>query len=251
MNRGQSSRWDILRNVRTAVRSPHDVRDEGQPRGWERQRDDVRPPANNPPPPPSRPPFGYPQHYPSDPGPHSGHGPWYNSSPPLPQDSPPSLYNQNQQGQYQAGSNPQGYCPQPPPNRYQSTYPQTYGQNQGYINSPSPASHPLHNSTYQQQPMSSTGQSYRAGQGAYPASYNQAAYPPPSNSYSPPLYSHPDTQGTHGPGQNPNLAGPSYSTHSDGGSLTRTATAPPNLHCEHRDPGDGLYVATSFNIRQS
>ena len=237
MSRGQSSKWDILENVRTAVRSSHDIRDEGQPRGWERQRTDVRPPANNPPPPPSRPPYPYPQHYTSDPGPHSGHGPWHNSPHPLPQDSPPSLYNQ---GQYQAGSNPQGYGPPPPSDRYQPTFSQTYGPNQGHFGHPPPASHLPYNQTYQQQPMSSTGQSYQAGQGGYPAPHNQAAYQPAGNSYSPPLQSPHETQGTQGPGQNTNFAGPSYHPHSNGGSLTRTVTAPANSHCEHRDPGNGL-----------
>ena len=225
MSGGQGSRWGTIRNIRTVLRSSQ-VRDEGQPRGWERQRDDVRPPASNPPPPSSRPPYGNSQHYPSDPGPHSGHGPWQNSPHPLPQDSPPSLYNQ---GQYQAGSNPQGYGPPPPSDRYQPTFSQTYGQNQGHFGHPPPASYSPYNPTYQQQPMSSTGQSYQAGQGGYPAS--QAAYQPAGNSYSPPLQ---------GPGLNPNFAGPSYPTHSNGGSMTRTVTAPAILNCEHRDPGNGL-----------
>ena len=233
MSGGQGSKWGTLRNVRTALRSSQV---EGQPRGVEPRRDEVRPTGAGA---PSRPPYGYYQHYTSDPGPPSGNGPWHNSLPPPPQNSPPSLYNQNHQGQYQPGSNPQAYGPPPPSDRYQSTCSQTYGQNQGYFGPPPPASHPPYN-PYQQQPVSSAGQIYQAGQGAYPSSYNRTTYPPASNPYSPPLPSHPDTQATQGPGQNPNFAGPSYPTHSNGGSLTRTVTAPANLHCEHRDPGNGL-----------
>lgn len=122
-------KWSQVKNVRTALRTFHDNRDEGQPRGWERQREDDRPPAKDPPP-PSRPAYSYSQHYQSDPGLHSGFGPGYNS-PPLPaQGSPPLLHNQHYQGQYQAGPCLQGYGAPPQPNQYHPTHPQAYGQNQ-------------------------------------------------------------------------------------------------------------------------
>ena len=230
MSGGRGSKWGTFKSVLTVVNSSQ-VRDEGQPRGWERQRDDVRPPANNPPPSPTRPSYPHLHHYTSDPGPPIGNGPWHNSSPPPPQGSPPSLYSQNTQGQYQAGFNPQGYGPPPPSDGYQFTHSQTYGQNQGHFGPPPPASHPQYNPSYQQQPVSSAVPNYQAGQGAYPFSYNQPTFPPASNSYRPPLPARPYTQGTQGPGQNTNFAGP---------PVTRTVTAPANLHCGHEEPGDPL-----------
>lgn len=236
-------KWSQVKNVRTALRTFHDNRDEGQPRGWERQREDDRPPAKDPPP-PSRPAYSYSQHYQSDPGLHSGFGPGYNS-PPLPaQGSPPLLHNQHYQGQYQAGPCLQGYGAPPQPNQYHPTHPQAYGQNQGYINPLPPASHTPHYPPYQQQPMSSADQRYQSGQGAYPYPYGQTTYQPAGNSYSPPLPPRPNGQDTLGSSQHPSFTGPSYPPQSNGGSLSRTLTAPAASYCKHNYLGEGLEVAT-------
>lgn len=187
MSGGRSSRWDTIKNVQTALRPPHSGRDEGQSRGMERRREDHPPPAlDPPPPPPGRPAYGYPQHYPSDPGPHSG---LYNSPPASAQGSPPLLHSQHYQGQFQAGSSQQGYIAPPHPGSYQYIHSQAYGQNQGYISPPPPASNPPPHPNYQQQPTPSANQSYQGGQGrqgAYPYSHSQTTYPRASNYYPPP-----------------------------------------------------------------
>ncbi len=251
MSSGRGTNWSKIQNVRIALRSSHDDRGEGQTRGWEQRRDDL-PPTTNDPPQPTRPPYGYSQHYPSDPGPHGGYDPRYNPPPPPPQGSPPS---QNYQGQYQApyhaqyqaGFSPQGYGPPPGPSLYPSTRPQAYGQNQGYISPPPSASHAQDFAGYQQQPSSSNSQGYQGWQGTYPGSYNQAAYTPANNPYPrppppPPRSDSHHTQGlsqnTQSPSQSPSSPVSPYTAQSSGGSLSRTVTAPPVLHCEHRYPGD-------------
>ncbi|KAL9076300.1 MAG: hypothetical protein Q9161_001016 [Pseudevernia consocians] len=241
MSDGRDPRWGRLRNIQTALRSSHDARNEGQPRGWEQRREGNRPDATDPPL-PNRPAYGYSQQYSSDPGPHGGVSLGYNSPPPSAQGQPPLLHNHHYQGQSQAGFSQQGYGAPPPPNSYQSTYSQAYGQNQGYMTPQPPASNPPPHSNYQQQSTSSADQNYQGGPGAYPYSYNQPTYQPASNSYSPPLDPRRNTQNIQGTSQSPSFAGPSYPAQSSGGALglIRTATAPPPLQCEHTYPGNGL-----------
>lgn len=241
MSGDKGSKWRDVRNVQNALRSFQNKDDQiqGQPRGWEREREGVRPPANDPPL-PSRPPYGYQQHYPSDPGLHNGLVPWQSSPPPQSQGSPPSQYSQHYQGQYQTDSRPQGYGPPPPPNPYQPTHPQGYGQSQGYMYPSPQASNSSYNPAYQQQHMTSTSQSYQGGQVAYPYLHRQTTGQPANNANSPPLPPHPDSQDSHRLSQSPNSAGQSYQTQSGIEPLTRSATAPANWNCQHRYPGDGL-----------
>lgn len=240
MSDGRGSRWSKLKNLQTALRPLHEDRSGEQPRAWEREREDPRPPAIDPPP-PSRPAYGYPQHHASDPGPSNGFFPGYTSPPPSAQGSPPSQLNQHYLRQNQAGSSQQAYGAPPQPIQYQSTHPsQAYGPNQGYITAPPPASHPPHFSGYQQQHMSPANQSYQGGQSAYQYSYSQPPYRPAGNSYSPPLPPGPHSQGSMDSNQSPAFARPSYPAQSSGESLGRTPTAPPALYCEHTHQGNGL-----------
>ena len=240
-----SSKWSHARNIRTALRTSHDNRDEGQSRGWEPDRKGDRPPPRDPPP-PGHPVYGYSQHYASDPGPHSGAFPGYNSPLPPAQGSSSLLHNQHYQGQYQADSGIQGFSAPPQPDQYHPGYPQAYGQSQGYINPLPSASHAPQYPSYQQHPMSSADQRYQGGQGVYTYSYNQTSYQPAYNSYVPPLPPRPNGQDSQGSSQNPSFAGPSYPDQSGGGSLSQTVTAPAALQCAHTIAGEGLQVAPGF-----
>ena len=226
-------KWSKLKNIHTAVRSTssNEDQDEGQARGLERRRRDPGP-DNVPPHYDPRTAYSNRQRFTSDPGPHNGIDPWYNSQPPPPQGPPLSSYNQNYQGgQYQAG--PQGYAAPAPTGQYQSTNWQANGLNQGYFGSQPPASYPPQTSTYQQQPMAPTGQSHQGGQSAYTYPPPQNTDQPASSSHSPPLGPRPGSQNSQNPNQSPNFPGQSYYPQSSGGSLARTVTAPASLYCEH------------------
>ena len=254
MSGNRNSKWNTLRNVRTTLRP-----EEGQTRGWESQRQDYRP-APRDPPPISYPAYGNFQQYPSGPGSQSGVFPWNNPpipppqvSPPVlpyqnyqgqhqasPQGSPPLPHNQNYQGQLQAGSGPQGYGGPPASHLYQPTQSHGYGQNQGYFSPQSPVSYSQYHPGYGQQPSSSGHQSYHGVQGAHAQYYNHTTQQQASNSYSPPHHPPPDRQNFQGPSQSPNFGTPPDHAQSSGGSLGQTVTGPPDFHCEHRDPGNGV-----------
>ena len=225
-------RWTKVKNLQAALSNwSNEGQDEGQARGWEQRRTSPAPDDNNPPQ------YDPLQRFPSDPGPHNFNGPWHNPPPPPPQDFPSSPYNQNYQGgQYQAGFSPQYHAAPATTGSHQYTNSHAYGPNQGYFRPQHPAPYPPYNPAYQQQPMTSTGQGHQGGQSADPYTHPQNTGQPASSSHSPPLDPRPGSQNPQHPNQSPNFPGQSYHPRSSGGSLSRTVTAPANLHCEHGYP---------------
>ena len=224
-----------MMNIQKALRtnSPNENQDEGQPRGWERPRPGLSP-VNTPPEYDRRLAYGKPQRFSSDPGPYNGNGSWANAPHPLPPGLSSSPYNQNYQaGHFQAGFGPQGYAAPATNGPYQYTNSQTYGANQSYFDPQPPASYPPQNPAYPQQPMASTSQSPQGEQSSNPYTHPHNTGQPASSSHSPPLGPGPGYQNPQHPNQTSNFPGQSYHPRSSGGYLSRTATAPAHLHCEH------------------
>lgn len=237
-------KWDLVRNVMTAVRSDDDSFDENSvSKGLERPRRDKGRPAE---PRPGRPAYGASQGL-SNPGPQGGYQSGHASS--SIQVSPPQQHPCNGGSSYPNHNAQQAMGTYP---SQSNTYTSGYGNNQGHYHPPAQNQSAYHTGSqnnvsgqsYSSQQAASGGhyqqtlhdsQGYTSNNNTYPQQTGASSYGQDWYSQTPASHQHPQGASSSRPGNPYNAHNQSY----DGGYPSQTTTAHVASFCEHGRPDDG------------